>query len=168
MAGTIAEARISNGRGDLNEQRLTFLRFSRIKLGTRKGRKNPLRIPYDWFQCICGNQIEVKRSSVKQGNTKSCGCLRREIGREKMKFINDNDLRTPPPPNYENRNGVGKNGKPKGCSGMVKIIDEEGNKKYVKFERVVAMFYGIDGEVHSLKTKETHNKGKKLLNGKFQ
>ena len=133
MAGTIAEARISNGRGDLNEQRLTFLRFSRIKLGTRKGRKNPLRIPYDWFQCICGNQIEVKRSSVKQGNTKSCGCLRREIGREK-----------------------------------IKIIDEEGNKKYVKFERVVAMFYGIDGEVHSLKTKETHNKGKKLLNGKFQ
>lgn len=29
-------------------------------------------------QCDCGNQIEVSGDNLKSGNTKSCGCLRKE------------------------------------------------------------------------------------------
>lgn len=29
-------------------------------------------------ECVCGNQVSVTLSRLKSGNTKSCGCLRRE------------------------------------------------------------------------------------------
>lgn len=37
-----------------------------------------------WFcVCICGEQTIVTGSKLRSGNTKSCGCLKREIGRSK-------------------------------------------------------------------------------------
>lgn len=30
------------------------------------------------WQCDCGNQKEIPANSVKTGNTKSCGCLKKE------------------------------------------------------------------------------------------
>lgn len=32
-----------------------------------------------WVKCDCGNEKEVRMNSLKTGNTKSCGCLSREI-----------------------------------------------------------------------------------------
>ena len=38
-------------------------------------------------QCTCGNITSVQGSSLKNGHTKSCGCLQSEISRENMKKI---------------------------------------------------------------------------------
>src|SRR5262245_21105077 len=34
-----------------------------------------------WWKCVCqcGNQAIVRQSSLRSGNTRSCGCLRREM-----------------------------------------------------------------------------------------
>ena len=37
------------------------------------------------FRCDCGYVIEVLASSVRRGNTKSCGCIRREGGPKNRK-----------------------------------------------------------------------------------
>lgn len=31
------------------------------------------------FHCVCGNEIERRKYDVLSGNTKSCGCLRRDV-----------------------------------------------------------------------------------------
>lgn len=38
-----------------------------------------LRSTYWECQCDCGNKIVVKRSNLISGNTKSCGCLKKEV-----------------------------------------------------------------------------------------
>ena len=35
-------------------------------------------------QCDCGNKAEVWGESLKRGNTKSCGCLRREASSQRL------------------------------------------------------------------------------------
>jgi hypothetical protein len=32
-------------------------------------------------QCKCGNTAEVTISALRKGDTRSCGCLRKEVGR---------------------------------------------------------------------------------------
>lgn len=32
--------------------------------------------------CACGNTVEVSRSNLTSGNTKSCGCLKAEVLRQ--------------------------------------------------------------------------------------
>lgn len=44
------------------------------------------RIPIGLYLCICGNQKEIRMSSVNAGITKSCGCLQAE-NRHKTRFI---------------------------------------------------------------------------------
>jgi hypothetical protein len=43
-----------------------------------------VRRRYFWFRCLCdcGNFKEVRSSRLLSGNTKSCGCWRREHGRK--------------------------------------------------------------------------------------
>ena len=36
-----------------------------------------------WCKCICGENILVSTYSLMSGNTRSCGCLRREMARER-------------------------------------------------------------------------------------
>lgn len=36
-------------------------------------------------QCDCGKEVVADGYLLRKGNTKSCGCLRRERGREAMK-----------------------------------------------------------------------------------
>lgn len=38
------------------------------------------------FRCDCGNEKEINKASVISGVTKSCGCLRRKINKEKGKL----------------------------------------------------------------------------------
>jgi hypothetical protein len=35
--------------------------------------------------CECGNRTEVRTQCLHSGSTKSCGCLRRELGRQKLR-----------------------------------------------------------------------------------
>lgn len=35
--------------------------------------------------CDCGNVIEANRTNLVSGNTKSCGCLRKETSRKKCR-----------------------------------------------------------------------------------
>lgn len=41
------------------------------------------------FACDCGNRIEAILSDVKRGGIKSCGCLRKECGKEKIHFAQE-------------------------------------------------------------------------------
>lgn len=54
---------------------------------------NPQGHPRMLCECACGNVTKVKRTSLTQGRTKSCGCLRREevakTGKAQSKAILD-------------------------------------------------------------------------------
>lgn len=41
-----------------------------------------LKKRYGLYKCFCGNEFKATFSDVKNGNTKSCGCLHRKIMRE--------------------------------------------------------------------------------------
>ena len=43
-------------------------------------------------ECKCGNRVKVIGKSLKNGNTKSCGCLQKEITSKHFKNYNDYDL----------------------------------------------------------------------------
>jgi len=87
---TIRRASLVNGDtqscGCLRAEDLTDQRFGRltvIKRVSNRGNK------VCWLcQCDCGNQTIVDANSLKSGNTKSCGCLRKELARD----INFKDL----------------------------------------------------------------------------
>ena len=56
-------------------------RFGRLVVlneTTKEERKNQAGRNY-WCQCDCGNKIIVYGHNLKTGNTKSCGCLNREL-----------------------------------------------------------------------------------------
>lgn len=42
---------------------------------------------YWWCHCDCGDFVEVAGDALKNGNTRSCGCLRRELMREVMQKL---------------------------------------------------------------------------------
>jgi len=80
-----------------------------------------------------------------------------------------------PPSNLGNINGGGgKKGQKAHNKGKIFLRDDPrkgtaqgGTGSYVTPERADAIFYGMEGEIHSLRVRETHNKGKKKVNGVF-
>ena len=61
---------------DLTGQR--FDRLTVIAAGSARIKGNGKRQRYWRCRCDCGNEIEVPTGNLQYGNTKSCGCLRRE------------------------------------------------------------------------------------------
>lgn len=58
--------------------RLTVIRKAQRKIGHNAA----------WVcQCVCGNKIEASTINLQSGNTKSCGCLQREIA-SKIQRVN--------------------------------------------------------------------------------
>lgn len=56
---------------------LTGQRFGRLTVMKSAGKSSDRQ--YKWLcQCDCGKVIEVKSGNLHSGNTKSCGCLRKE------------------------------------------------------------------------------------------
>ena len=53
-------------------------RFGRLVCLRISERKDKTRRLYWWFRCDCGNEKEAAGSSVRYGETPSCGCLHRE------------------------------------------------------------------------------------------
>ena len=66
--------------------------FGRLTV-VAKGGKNKWKEQIWLCDCECGTKgIEVDGSNLRGGNTKSCGCLRKEITRERTKRNNTYDL----------------------------------------------------------------------------
>lgn len=55
---------------------------------TPKGKRSPKYL----CKCSCGNHIEVLGRNLRDGNTKSCGCLKKEVARNKQKKHNTYNL----------------------------------------------------------------------------
>jgi hypothetical protein len=64
---------------DITGQR--FGRLTAIRM-TVKGCRNPCRSQRWLFRCDCGNEIELAKANVIKENTRSCGCLKREVAAE--------------------------------------------------------------------------------------
>lgn len=60
---------------------ITNRRFGRLLALSRAGRTKNGRAIWQ-FQCDCGKQIILKANAVMTGNTRSCGCLHREMMRQ--------------------------------------------------------------------------------------
>ena len=152
----------------MSEQRLTYVRFDHFK--EKKMSDGYTRnIAYDLYKCRCGKHKVVARHKVKRDETKSCGCLSIEANRVKMRRINALGLGGPNRrPNVGNINNVNKTGKCGVNKGKVRLYRDDGSFYYVTKERLDAIYYGLEGEVHSLRRrKTTPNKGKKLVNGRY-
>lgn len=63
---------------------LTGKRFGRLIVISRVANANDGHAR--WLcQCDCGNTVEVSSNVLKKGNTKSCGCLNKQVASEKAK-----------------------------------------------------------------------------------
>lgn len=61
---------------------LKGLRFERLTVLNEAGKSGT---DYFWLcQCDCGNQTTVKATLLKQGKTRSCGCLQKEKARSRF------------------------------------------------------------------------------------
>lgn len=60
---------------------LTGQRFGRLTVVKFDGKKELNGVSYRYWKCKCdcGNMVSVKTSNLTHNNTKSCGCLRKEI-----------------------------------------------------------------------------------------
>lgn len=67
---------------------LSGIRFGRLVVLMKSDKsKNNERL---WVcRCDCGNVIETKRSLLKKGSVKSCGCYKNEISTERLKAIKE-------------------------------------------------------------------------------
>lgn len=72
----MAHARNFKDLTGLHMHRITFLEFVGVS-ETRNAR---------WkVRCDCGTEFELTATAVKQGHTKSCGCLRIENNKQRHK-----------------------------------------------------------------------------------
>ena len=61
-----------------------------IKVRIKKNKNSQY---FSLYRCDCGTEKEIMDSSVKRGNTKSCGCLLRENGRKTAKLNTTHGMR---------------------------------------------------------------------------
>ena len=75
-------------------------KFDKDVIGNKFGKLTPLKSLSDkgraayLCKCDCGNFIEVKRSELLSGKTKSCGCIRTETSKKSMEKIQKQGLKT--------------------------------------------------------------------------
>jgi len=119
-------------RGAMPEQRLKFVRFVEFKEYLRpSGRKE--RIQYNLYQCVCGNQKVIRKSSVTDKNNNSsfsCGCLRME----NLQKILEKGL--------NRHKGKGKTGQKAHNKGKVRIT-LNGKIRYVDDRELAEIYYGV-------------------------
>ncbi len=61
---------------------LTGRRFGRLLAEYPTDRRDHRGSVYWHCRCDCGNELDVSESSLMHGRYQSCGCLRKELGRE--------------------------------------------------------------------------------------
>ena len=131
--------------------RLTFVRHSHLQeYKTKKGYVN--KIPYDVYRCECGTEKVIRREHVKRGKTLSCGCLNRELSSKRMHSgLNLIQYRVSGGNKGNRLGGGGKKGQIAHNKGKIYLKDNPPGEKYVSEGRLDAIFYGVEGEIHSLK-----------------
>ena len=77
---------------------LTGRRFGRLTViersGTYKSEEDSFSSFATWrCRCDCGNESVVISANLLHGYTRSCGCLRAEKSKERMKKFHDNRFR---------------------------------------------------------------------------
>ena len=154
-----------------HESRLTFVRFSHFKEWKLK-KGGTTRKPYDVYKCVCGNETVTRREHIRSGRVKSCGCLKKEVSRKNgLKTKNLIPLKKGSS-KIQSLGGKATKGRKSPTKGKIFIKDYP-NRRYstgsfVKPEVADAMFYGVEGEVHSLRQRtKAHNAGKKFKDGKY-
>ena len=65
---------------------LTGKKFGKLKVIRREG--SHLGVATWFCECECGGTAIVTGSNLRQGNTKSCGCLVKESAQDRIKVIN--------------------------------------------------------------------------------
>jgi hypothetical protein len=63
---------------------LTGQKFNRLTVIERHSSNNAQNKPMWVCECECGNKTIVGGSELKTGNTKSCGCLNRELAKNRL------------------------------------------------------------------------------------
>lgn len=65
---------------------LTGERFGRLVVLERAESRGPKGRRKTWWncKCDCGNEVEVPTARLRNGQTKSCGCLHKDLLREKL------------------------------------------------------------------------------------
>lgn len=63
----------------MSAQDLTGRRFSRLVVLRREDDIPEANVTYWRVRCDCGVEFNVARTNLVAGNTRSCGCLRREM-----------------------------------------------------------------------------------------
>ena len=154
----------------MNESRLTFVKHSHNKVYIDKdGYK--CTYAYNVYKCRCGNFHTALKKHVKRGEIKSCGCLKKETDRAKG-LANKGNLIL----RKKGCERVPNSGRKKGSvapnKGMILIKDYPNRRwstgHYVKPEVADAMYYGLEGEVESLRQRsKAHNAGKKFVDGGY-
>lgn len=77
-------AKYVNGGKDMNFKNLAGQKFGRLTVIEHLGSSNDNQAL--WLcKCDCGNEKIVKGHNLIKGNTKSCGCLKNEMSRERLK-----------------------------------------------------------------------------------
>ena len=138
----------------MSESRLTYVRFSHFRDYIKEG-KYVQRVPYDVYKCVCGNEKAIQRHKVNAGRTLSCGCLNREIHSKRMKSELMAQYRVVGGNEGNKYGGGGKKGSKAHNKGKVFIPDYPNKRhstgRFMKREEADALYYGIEGEVNSLK-----------------
>lgn len=148
----------------ITNQRLTFVRFSHFKHYTSPTTGKSQDVPYDVFKCICGKEHIAQRRLVKEGRIRSCGCLNAQLASIRMKKLNDAGRMK-----HNNRRSYKRQRYWASNKGKIRQYREDGSWYMVTPERADAIYYGLEGEVHSLRQRsQAHNKGKKLVDGHYQ
>tara|TARA_Y100000310_G_scaffold11587_1_gene12119 strand:+ start:707 stop:1162 length:456 start_codon:yes stop_codon:yes gene_type:complete len=151
----------------MNKSRLTFVKFARFQDFTTK-RGYITRVPYNLYRCSCGTLKEIRQAHVKRGKTLSCGCLNRELAAERMR-TELAQYRVSGGNEGNRKGGGGRKGQKAPNKGKVFLRENPPGEKYVTRERADAIYWGMDGEVSSLRQKGgAANKGKKLVDGKYE
>lgn len=138
---------MSKNVSEVSEQKLKFIKFAEFRKVKRKryGKEYIYTFAYNLYQCgHCGNFKVIRNHDVKQG-TKSCGCLTRKQALKNIKYIHENNL------NWNGGSVVGRKAHNKGKV-LIKDFPNQRHSTghYVSKERADAMFYGLEGELHSL------------------
>lgn len=68
-----------------NRLELTGLRFGRLTVLRPASQESTGSKPHKWLcGCDCGAILEVRGTALKEGNTRSCGCLKLELTRARL------------------------------------------------------------------------------------
>lgn len=69
---------------------MTGMRFGRLTVLEREGTvySNFKPVPTWLCRCDCGTELVIRGLSLRNGTTRSCGCLRSELARER--FLKNN------------------------------------------------------------------------------